>query len=209
MNIVYPYGSKEIDVSDKIAIFTEDSAKVYYKLIDGNIPSVFYYNSSVNNEEVLLTPGSGINKVRIDAGANPVYYEVGSDPSVSRNMPILLGNQGAPTAKTVSATLTAAEVLTGIITVNQGAAGVSAQQLPLATAMDTIFPEAKASDSFDFSVINISTTGAEDASITTNTGWTLVGSMDVLAYDAAGTASSGRFRARKTADGAWTLYRIS
>jgi len=123
---------------------------------------------------------------------------------------VQLGPQGAPAAKTVSATLTAAEVLSGIITVNQGAAGASAQQLPLATAMDTAFPDAAAGDSFDFSVINISTVDAEDASVTTNTGWTLVGSMDVPAYSAAGSLnSSGRFRARKTGTGAWTLYRLS
>lgn len=117
--------------------------------------------------------------------------------------------QGAPTAKTVSATLTAAEVLTGIITVNQGAAGASALQLPLASAMDTGFPNAAAGDSFDFSVINISTVDAEDASLTTNTGWTLVGNMDIPAYSAAGSLnSSGLFRARKTGTAAWTLYRI-
>ena len=122
---------------------------------------------------------------------------------------VLLKSQGAPTAKTVSATLTAVEILAGIITVNQGAAGASAQQLPLASAMDTAVPTAAAGDAFDFSVINTSTVDAEDASVTTNTGWTLVGSMDVLAYSAAGTASSGRFRARKTGTAAWTLYRIS
>lgn len=118
--------------------------------------------------------------------------------------------QGAQTAKTVSATLTAAEVMTGIITVAQGAAATSAQQLPLATAMDTALPDSAAGDAFDFSVINISTVDAEDASVTTNTGWTLVGSMDIHAYSAAGSLnSSARFRARKTGAGAWTLYRIS
>lgn len=118
--------------------------------------------------------------------------------------------QGTPTAKTVSATLTAAEVLAGIITVNQAAGATSAQQLPLATAMDTAFPTSAAGDAFDFSVINTSTVDAEDASVTTNTGWTLVGNMDIHAYSAAGSLnSSARFRARKTGTGAWTLYRMS
>ena len=120
-----------------------------------------------------------------------------------------LKTQGAPAAATTSATLTAANVLTGIITVNQGAAGASAQQLPLASAMDTALPTAAAGDAFDFSVINISTNAAESASLTTNTGWTLVGDMDVSANSAATTKSAGRFRARKTGTGAWTLYRLS
>lgn len=117
--------------------------------------------------------------------------------------------QGAPAAKTVSATLTAAELLTNIITVNQGAAGASALQLPLATDLDTALPTAVAGHAFDFSVINISTVAAEDASLTTNTGWTLVGDMNIEANDAARARSSGRFRARKTAAGAWTLYRLA
>jgi hypothetical protein len=123
---------------------------------------------------------------------------------------VQLSQQGAPAAKTVSATLTTAEVLTGIITVAQGAGATSAQQLPLATAMDTALPTSVAGDSFDFSVINTSVVDAEDASVTTNTGWTLVGEMDVQAHSAlAAQGSSGRFRARKTATGAWTLYRLS
>lgn len=117
--------------------------------------------------------------------------------------------QAAPTAKTTSATLTAAEVLVGIITVNQGAAGASAQQLPAASAMDTALPASVAGDAFDFSVINISTVAAEAASLTTNTGWTLVGDMDVAANSAATTKSAGRFRARKTGTAAWVLYRLS
>lgn len=123
---------------------------------------------------------------------------------------IKLVKQGAQTAKTVSATLTAAEVLAAIITVNQGAGAASAQQLPLAADLDTALPDAAAGDAFDFSVINVSTVDAEDASLTTNTGWTLVGNMDIHAYSAAGSLnSSGRFRARKTAAGAWTLYRLA
>lgn len=121
-----------------------------------------------------------------------------------------LAPQGAPAAATVSATLTAANLMAGIITVNQAGGATSAQQLPLAADLDTAIPSAAAGDSFDFSVINTSTVDAEDASITTNTGWTLVGSMDVPAYSAAGSLnSSGLFRARKTGAGAWTLYRLS
>lgn len=117
-------------------------------------------------------------------------------------------SQGAPTAATVSATLTAAQLQTGIITVLQGGGAASNQQLPLATAMDTAFPNAAAGTAFDFSVINLSSTALEIANITTNTGWTLVGTMAVAAI-AAGVESQGRFRARKTGTGAWVLYRIS
>lgn len=137
--------------------------------------------------------GSGVNgAVRVGSASETVFF-----------------NQGAPAAKTVSATLTAAELLSKIITVNQGAAGASALQLPLATDLDTALPTSVAGDAFDFSVINISTVAAEDATITTNTGWTLVGNIDIASNAAATDKSAGRFRARKTGAGAWTLYRLS
>lgn len=123
-----------------------------------------------------------------------------------------LATQGTPTAKTISATLTAAELRAGIVTVNQAGAGASALQLPDGTAMDAGFPNAAAGDAFDFSVINTSTVDAEDASLTTNTGWTLVGSMNLPAFSTSANASlnsSGMFRARKTGSTAWTLYRLA
>jgi hypothetical protein len=126
-----------------------------------------------------------------------------------RSTGLVTVTQGAPAAATTSATLTAANLITGIITVNQGGAGASAQQLPAATAMDTALPDSVGGDAFDFSVINISTVAAESASLTTNAGWTLVGDMDVAANSAATTKSAGRFRARKTGTGTWVLYRLS
>lgn len=129
--------------------------------------------------------------------------------SMLKTTGVAFTTQPTPAAKTVSATLTAAELQTKIITVSQGAGAASALQLPLATAMDTALPTAVAGDSFDFSVINISTNAAEPASLTTNTGWTLVGDMDIIANSASTTKSAGRFRATKTGTGTWTLYRIA
>lgn len=110
-----------------------------------------------------------------------------------------LNVQPTPASQDTAATLTAAQILTGIITSNP--AGAVNLQLPLATAMDTALPQSVANSSVDFSVVNTNATNAD--TITTNTGWTLVGSMIVA------LSTTGRFRARKTATGAWTLYRIS
>lgn len=120
--------------------------------------------------------------------------------------------QATPTAKTTSATLTAAEVLVGLITVNQGGGASSAQQLPTVTNLEAALTGEATDDAFDFNVINTSTVDAEDASITTNTGWTLVGSMNIPAFSTSSNASlnsSAHFRARKTGAGAWTLYRVA
>jgi energy-converting hydrogenase Eha subunit B len=75
--------------------------------------------------------------------------------------------------------------------------------------MDTAFPNAGTNFAFEFSLINISTTDAEDATILTADGWTLVGNMEVQAASALTLNTSGRFCARKTGTGAWTLYRLS
>lgn len=143
--------------------------------------------------------------------ADPLFEKVGvtGGLEVDGALTNTLIKQGAATAKTVSALLTAAELLTKIITVNQGAAGASALQLPTCANLDAALPLAAAGDAFDFSLINISTVAAEDASITTNTGWTLVGNMDVASNAAATDKSAGRFRAAKTATATWTLFRLS
>lgn len=122
--------------------------------------------------------------------------------------------QAAPAAKTTSTTLTAAELLGRLITGNQGGGAGASYTLPLATDLETallaVHPGLQNDDAFDFNVINISTVAAEDITIVTNTGWTLVGSMLVI-EQAAGNpgGSNGHFRARRTAANTYTLYRIA
>ena len=108
--------------------------------------------------------------------------------------------QGAPTALTAAATATAAQLANGLFTFN-GTAG----NLTLPTVADleaSVSSAAKVNAAFDFYVINIDA-GTDDVTVATATGWTLVGNMAVT------EATSGHFRARKTGDGSWTLYRIS
>ena len=106
----------------------------------------------------------------------------------------------APTTATDSPTLTAAQLTNGII-LGSPTAG-TAYTLPLAADLDTLMTNAKVGTIFDFRVINI--TGSGTITVTTNTGWTLVGLMTIIA---AGAVRA--FRARKTGDGTWALYAIS
>lgn len=111
---------------------------------------------------------------------------------------VVYSNQPAPTSKSAAATLTIAELLTGIIQYTGAAANLT---LPTGTAIEGGVPATfPVNMSFDFSVIN---TGSGAATIATNTGLTLVGAMAVAA------GSSGLFRARKTATNTFTVYRIS
>lgn len=114
--------------------------------------------------------------------------------------------QGTPFNTNVAATLTAAQMGGGIITSTPAAP--IALTLPLATAMDTANTNTATSNSFDFFVIDISNTAANTITMTTNTGWTLVGDMIITPLTTTG-GTSAHFRATRTGAGAWTLYRLS
>jgi len=111
----------------------------------------------------------------------------------------------APATATATATLTAAQVLNGILLGSPGSSAAS-YTLPTVSDLEAALPSAtKAGVAFDFSVMNVDGSSAGVITLVTNTGWTLVGLMTVVAT--AGTAQL--FRARKTGDGAWSLYRIA
>ena len=208
-NIIGPFGTNDIElaVGESIVIQANlTSAKVYLLNTAVSFPPEFILEDDIENETITLGPYAVVRTVRIEetGGVGQLVYDAGVSPVIPP-----IGYQGDPTAATVSATLTAAEILAGIITVNQGASGASAQTLPLATALDAALPDSNAGYAFDFAVTNISTDAAEDCTMTTNTGWTLVGAMVVASNAAATDKSAGLFRARKTAAGAWSLYRLS
>ncbi|WP_144378524.1 hypothetical protein [Mesorhizobium amorphae] len=111
--------------------------------------------------------------------------------------------QGAPVAKTTSSTLTAANLLAGMITVAQGAGANSNQALPTGTAMQSALPAGfGVGSAFDFSIVN--TGGAsETATLTVGTNFTIVGGAVVQ------PGASATFRVRKTADNTFVAYRIA
>lgn len=110
-----------------------------------------------------------------------------------------------PATATVGATLTAAQVTNGLLLGSPGSSAAS-YQLPTVAVLEAGIPSAvNVGESFDFSVVNVDGSGSGVITLTTNTGWTLVGLMTVVAT--AGTAQ--RFRARKTTSTTWTLYRIA
>lgn len=104
--------------------------------------------------------------------------------------------QPIQTSKAAAATLTIADLLTGIIQYTGASATLT---LPLGTAIEGGLPATFPVDmSFDVSFIN---TGSGTLTIGTAAGLTLVGAMTTL--------SSALLRFRKTAANAYTVYRIS
>lgn len=119
------------------------------------------------------------------------------------NEPLIV-SIAAPQTATATASLSVAQLLGGILLGSPGSSAAS-YTLPTVAGLEAVLTNAKVGSSFDLSVINVDGSGSGVITLVTNTGWTLVGLMTVVAT--AGTAQA--FRARKTGDGAWSLYRIA
>ena len=104
----------------------------------------------------------------------------------------------APTAKSAIATLTAAEVAAGIVSTTGTSYTVT---LPTGTELDTYFTGVPTTDiGFDFSVVN---TASGTVTIAVGvSGMTSLGTLTVA------TATSARFRLRRTAANTYVLYRL-
>lgn len=128
-----------------------------------------------------------------------VASQAASAPSFA-NQPLIV--QPTPVAVNTSATTTAAALIGGLITSTTAAA--VALTLPLATDLNTalisIYGTLAVGDAIEFTVVN--TGGTNAITVTTNTGWTLVGVMAVSAL------TSGTFRAVRNSATAYTVYRV-
>lgn len=176
--------------------------------------------ASVIGGAALSTNGSGGNAV-ITGGAStgtgagssviltPGAVSTGAAGAVA-SRGLVLQTQAAPTAYTTATTMTAAAIISGLVTGNAGGGAAVNYQLPVNTNLDAALPaDIATNDAFDFSIINLSTVAAEDITVTTNTGWTLVGSMVVESRDSDRANSSGHFRVRRTGASAYTIYRLA
>lgn len=119
-------------------------------------------------------------------------YQVG-DGNISE---IKMGRQGAPTEITDAATITAAQLATGLLVLTS--AGGDSYALPTVADWEAVVTNAKVDSSFDFAIVSLGGT----STLTVGTGWTLVGHATIATV-------SGMWRARKTGVGTWTAYRIA
>jgi hypothetical protein len=121
---------------------------------------------------------------------------------------IIMGVQGAPQTATATATLTVAQVTGGILVGNPSTTAAS-YTLPTATLIDAAFTNAKVNSTFELRVINLGTsTGL--ITMVVGTGITAVGNLVVaITGSAAGVGGAAQFLFRKTADAAYTVYRVA
>jgi hypothetical protein len=109
-----------------------------------------------------------------------------------------------PVTATTTTTFTAAQILNGLILVNSGITANVAYTLPTVADLEAVLVNSdKVGTSFTFRVVNLGTSSGT-ATVTTNTGWTITGSLTMTIPVTTGATMV----ARKSAAGAWTLYRV-
>jgi hypothetical protein len=196
MNIVYPNGRVEVAVaaSDKIAVYSEGSVVISKQVGYPNVPATIDEVATVTSGRYTTAAFSAATTVIIEAGAAPVFYEVGTDAVVKSGQVY----QGDPVALNATGAVTAAAILGGIVTSTTAAA--VAGTIPTGAVMDAASSFA-IGDAIDWSVI---TTGANAFTVTAAaSGHTVVGNMVVAA------GKAGRFRTRKTAADTFVTYSLS
>jgi hypothetical protein len=111
-----------------------------------------------------------------------------------------------PVSVTTAATLTPAQVLNGLILANSGITAASVTYtLPTVADLELVLSNSdKVGTAFTFRLVNLGTSSGT-AIIATNTGWTITGSLTMTVPVTTGAF----FIARKSAAGAWTLYRAA
>ena len=159
---------------------------------------------------VLIRTGSSgtiTTAVTIDGSQNATFEK----GIIQRGDAGIVLHQNAPaTTDDGTAVVSAANVLTGIVTCTPTADRSKATDTA-ANFISTLGLTVD-DDAFDFSVINLATDGTSFITLTGGTGVTLVGSAIVSAQDNAEdafTSGVGRFRIRRTGSSAVSMYRIA
>lgn len=197
------YADVAVPASSAIAVDCVGGGFQVYQLVAGSPnqpPQLVLLTdiSAASTAPYVSSAFTSATTVRVQAIGNvDCFYEVGTAPVVKR----FRGEAKStlPVAVNASATLTVAQLLTGVITSTTTSAPTNGT-LPTGTIFDAGSTFAVL-DTIDFSVVN---TGATNAFvILTATGWTLIGSMTVA------LSTSAQFRIQKTAANTFNLIRLS
>lgn len=116
---------------------------------------------------------------------------------------VVLGYQAAPQSVAATATLTAAQVASGVLLVGSGATTAQTYTLPTGASLDALVSSAKVNSTFELVLVNLGTSSGT-AALAASTGVTDGGNALV----AIAATSSGRFLFRRTGDSTYVVYRV-
>ena len=211
-NFLSPNGlvSVTLTATQKVAVYSQGLANVSRTSAFPNYPNVTTLLGTVLNGQTVFGTFTGGATILIEAaGGLPVFYEVGTDPIVKQGR-VANGIQVTPNAETVAVTLTAAELLTGLVTGTHAAGATQAYTLPTGTLLDAA-GTFLVDEYFDWTLINLSAAAADTITITAGTDHTVVGTMICQsAHSSTGLIHGNalRLRTRKTAANTFVSYRL-
>jgi len=129
-------------------------------------------------------------------------YQIGSG-NLSE---VLLGYENTPLSAAATATLSAAQVTSGILLVGSGATAAQTYTLPSAALIEAVVSSAKVGSTFDLFVINLGTSsGTAALAMGTGTGFSDGGN----ATTTVAVTTSAMYRFRKTGDNAYSVYKTA
>jgi hypothetical protein len=208
---VYPLATKTISVaaSAKIGLKSQGKFRVFQRAGYPNVPPSRVLLGEYSNTTVILGTFSTSVATDIDVEAveAQVFYDTGTAPDVRQ---LDIEYQPTPSAKTVAVTLTAAELLTKIVTGTHTTGSTAAYTLPTGTLMDAAV-DFDVNDSFDWTLINLSAAAADTITVTAGTDHTVVGTMVCQsAHSTTGLIHGNalQLRTRKTAANTFVTYRL-
>ena len=197
-NVIFTQGTATVTVpaGEKIAVQAYSPALVFQEVGFPNFPDSQDLLATVENTTYVSPAFTNATSVTIQAGASGAAYAVGVSPVISDSGKFQ--TQGAPGVLNATGTLTAAMILSGIVTSTSAAATVAT--LDVGAVVDAA-SEFAIGDSFDWSVIN---TGPSAFTVTSpDASHTIVGTAAVA------TVTSAVWRTRKTAADTFISYRLS
>ena len=206
---IHPNGLVRIIVNagDRIAAYSRDSFKVWQIVGRPNRAEKFDLLQLVQPDteyrSAVFANGATLG---IEGGVAEVLYALGVTAVVTEN----IGRRAQPTpsAMTVTATITPALMLTGLIVGTHAAGATQTYTLPAGATLDAAL-EMDVDESIDWALINASA-GAPDTITVAQAGadHTIVGAAVVVSANGA-PANTAMYRTRKTAADTFVTYRLA
>ena len=119
----------------------------------------------------------------------------------------VMETQAAPTTATATATLTVAQLTSGLLVCDPSTSAAS-YTMPTAAAIDAVMTNMKINSAFLLNVVNLGTSSGI-LTFVVGTGITSVGNLLVAIGSAAGVNGAAQFLFRKTGTAAYSVYRVA
>lgn len=215
---VYPQGTAIITVpaSQYVSVFTTGGgyANVYQQVggPGSGFPSRYseMTGSPVSNSEYVFGPFTTATSVRINAGADIVWYSVSAlnvATPVLKPGPINARDQQAPITQTTSVTALSTDLINGIVVYTNTTGATVTYTLPTGTLLDAA-AGLGINQGFEWSIINTSST-ANTVTLGAGSGHTIVGDAITQGQSQATGGNGSRWFTRKTAANTFITYRIN